>query len=154
MAISPITIPKGGKVNRVQKLQINKKVKLTPAFITRAKIIIPRMMGEGAFIEEVIAELDISKETLYAWCGENQEISDCVAKGRRLFEAWWIRNGRDGMGSNNFNANQYKWMTMNGLNWSQNSKTETKVEVAETIQGAAQARIKMFEEATKEIEHE
>lgn len=154
MARSPATVPRNGGPNRLEKLQVGRPSKLTPTLMAKAKVIVPKMMGEGAFLEEIIAELDVSRDTISAWCANNQEFSDIIAKGRRLFEAWWIKNGREGVASNNFNSNQYKWMTMNGMQWSQNVKSETKVDISDIVQSAAAARLKKVEEEEGLIEHE
>ena len=77
--------------------------KYNPAMLTTIK----ELMGEGASIVEVAAELGISRETIYDWCNEdsprfNQDFSDTIKKGFELCQAWWERAGRLNLDNKDF----------------------------------------------------
>ncbi len=50
-------------------------------------------MKDGASIEEVAAELGVSKVTLYNWGNKHKPFFNAIKKGEELSKAWWLKQG-------------------------------------------------------------
>ena len=76
------------------------------------------LMKEGASQDEVIGNLDISKDTYYRWKEENKEFSDSIKRGVRLSQAWWEKQGRISLRDRDFNYTGWYMNMKNRFNWS------------------------------------
>ncbi len=74
------------------------------------------LMRKGASQVEVAAMLEINADTLFQWKKDIPEFSDTMRQGIRLSQAWWERQGREGV------WNKYLGDNLNGAVWYMNMK--------------------------------
>lgn len=68
-----------------------------------------QLMGEGASITEVAADIGVSKDTIYDWINPDSEryiveFSDAIKKGKELSQAWWEYQGRKNLANPKFSS--------------------------------------------------
>ena len=76
------------------------------------------LMKEGASLDEVRGELDISKDTLYRWKEDNEDFSDSIKRGIRMSQAWWEKQGRISLRDRDFNYTGWYMNMKNRFKWS------------------------------------
>ncbi len=82
--------------------------------------------AEGASDIEVYGSyLDICHETFTRLINEDDEFSEAIKKGRRLSEAWWVKNGRTNLKDREFNYTGWYMQMKNRFGWK--DKTETDI---------------------------
>ena len=59
---------------------------------------------EGRSLTQIAARLDVSRDTIYAWCSEISEFSDAIMRARELAQDWWETQGQSGLANREFNA--------------------------------------------------
>jgi hypothetical protein len=68
----------------------------------------------------------VTRETLYEWARTHKEFSDALTLAREHSQAWWEKQGKDGLGDPRFNANL--WAKNMGprfkQDWSEKSQLE------------------------------
>lgn len=74
---------------------------------------VPELMADGASIEEVAADLGVSKVTLYSWAEKHSAFLNAIKKGEELSKAWWLKQGRINLVNRDF---QYGGWFMNMKN--------------------------------------
>ena len=67
-----------------------------------------KLMSEGASLNEVAADLGISKDTLHEWKRPDspvykEDFAGTISSGVALSEAWWERQGRTNLTNKEFN---------------------------------------------------
>jgi transposase len=75
------------------------------------------IMREGASIEEVAADLDISKTTLYNWAEAHEEFMNAKKRGEELSLAWWVKQGRVQLQNRDFSATLFYMNMKNRFKW-------------------------------------
>ena len=71
------------------------------------------VLRSGRSKAALAAELDVSKETIYAWEREHKEFSDAVSRGLAAAEAVWEEKRRDDVHPHIWSLtmrNRFKWM--------------------------------------------
>ena len=58
---------------------------------------LPQMFAEGQSVAEVCRDLSISRRTFYEWVSKHEEFSHAFENGLTLSQAWWEKQGRDGL---------------------------------------------------------
>ena len=53
---------------------------------------------------EIACELNVSRETVYAWMREHRDFSDAMTRAKQEELAFWEREGRTNLKDTNFNA--------------------------------------------------
>ena len=76
------------------------------------------LMKEGASLDEVRGELDISKDTLYRWKEDYEDFSDSIKRGIRMSQAWWEKQGRISLRDRDFNYTGWYMNMKNRFKWS------------------------------------
>ena len=76
------------------------------------------LMKEGASLDEVRGELDISKDTLYRWKEDYEDFSDSIKRGVRMSQAWWEKQGRISLRDRDFNYTGWYMNMKNRFKWS------------------------------------
>ena len=76
------------------------------------------LMKDGASLDEVRGELDISKDTLYRWKEDYEEFSDSIKRGIRMSQAWWEKQGRISLRDRDFNYTGWYMNMKNRFKWS------------------------------------
>jgi len=92
------------KKNKPEKKPFGRPTKYKPEFCDK----VIELMAEGASKTEVIAELDISWDTLIDWTNPESEryekdFSESIKKGSMLSQSWWEKNGRVNLKDREFN---------------------------------------------------
>lgn len=80
------------------------------------------LMGEGASIVEVSAELGIHRDTFYEWIDDKSnyyqpDFAHAVGEGRQLSQAWWEKNGRINLQNPKFNYTGWYMNMKNRFGW-------------------------------------
>lgn len=60
--------------------------------------------AEGKSLTWMAAQLDVARETIYAWEREVPEFSDALSRARAKCQAWWEDKGQDGLAAPMFNG--------------------------------------------------
>ena len=76
------------------------------------------LMKDGASLDEVRGELDISKDTLYRWKEDYEDFSDSIKRGVRMSQAWWEKQGRISLRDRDFNYTGWYMNMKNRFKWS------------------------------------
>ena len=81
-----------------------------------------KLMGQGASLIEVAAELGVSHETVHDWKRVDspqyiEAFSDAIKAGVRLSHAWWERNGRINLENKDFSATLWYMNMKNRFGW-------------------------------------
>jgi transposase len=95
------------------------------------------IMREGASIEEVAADLDISKTTLYNWAEAHEEFMNAKKRGEELSLSWWVKQGRIQLQNRDFSAtlfymnmkNRFKWRDKHEVDHSSSDGTMTPTKI-------------------------
>ena len=104
-----------------------------------------RMGGEGFSIVEMAAEIGVNRVTLEVeWPEKWPDFSRAFAQARLLSQAWWERQGRNGLSADKFQASLYSrsMAARFPADWRETSRVEStgkdggKIEV-ETTSGTA-----------------
>lgn len=72
--------------------KLGRPTKYKPEF---CQIVIDELK-QGASIEELVAVLDVNKDTIYEWIKKHQDFSDAINIGVERSKAWWLKVGRAG----------------------------------------------------------
>ena len=88
-------------------------------------VMLPRLlelMSEGASLNEVAAELKISKDTLHEWKRPDssvykKEFAEAIREGVARSEAWWERQGRTNLTNKEFNYVGWYMNMKNRFGW-------------------------------------
>lgn len=75
---------------------VGRPKKYTTAVIKRLSEELPEMFRDGQSVEEVCAELKMSKQTFYQLRDDNPNFSNAYERGLEMSAAWWHRLGRQG----------------------------------------------------------
>jgi len=77
------------------------------------------LMGEGASLVEVAAELGVSRATLSKWQEDETKpkFVEAVKIGTDLSEAWWMREGRKALRDRDFNHGLWYMNMKNRFGW-------------------------------------
>jgi hypothetical protein len=67
--------------------------KYDPAWVEK----LPEMFAAGQSVLEVAVNLGISRDSVYAYAKIYPEFSDALTRGKELSQAWWERQGREGL---------------------------------------------------------
>jgi transposase-like protein len=76
------------------------------------------LMHGGMYIYEVAAELDVSRETLYAWARTHPEFSDAFKLAKERCKAWWVSQARKNLHKKSFNNTLYIFYMKSQFNFS------------------------------------
>lgn len=82
------------------------------------------LMKVGGSKVEVCAELDIDNETFDRLVREEPDFSATVKRALQLSEAWWVRNGREGLREKEFNYTGWYMNMKNRFGWKDKSETD------------------------------
>ena len=76
-------------------------------------------MASGLSFESFCAEIDVDRDTTYAWCTKYKDFSDAKKRGREKLLSFYEKIGRSAMAGKieNFNATAFVWQTKNMINW-------------------------------------
>ena len=99
---------------------------------------------EGETLVGMAEACDVSRETINEWIREHPEFSDAVKRGLQKSQAWWERQGRNGLLADKFQASLYSrsMAARFPADWRETSRVEStgkdggKIEV-ETTSGTA-----------------
>lgn len=58
----------------------------------------------GKSITQIAVALDVTRETVYAWCKTHQKFSDAISRAKELAQAWWEDVGQQGLFADKFQA--------------------------------------------------
>lgn len=75
----------------LEVVKIGRRVPYDPVYCQS----VLKLMSEGYSITEVIAELGVSKSTLYRWANEHKEFKEALQLGIEYAQAWWEKLGRE-----------------------------------------------------------
>ena len=75
------------------------------------------LMKEGASIEEVALELDISKSNMYAWMDKHAEFQNAIKEGEFTSKGWWMNQGRRNIKNKEFNSTLWYMNMKNRFGW-------------------------------------
>lgn len=89
------------------------------------KKLVLEIKKEGGSDVEVRVALDISTDLWNRFKKEITEFSETIKRGQDLCEAWWLKNGREGIRDKQFNAVLWYMNMKNRFGWK--DKTETDV---------------------------
>ncbi len=109
------------------------KSKYDPKMIKK----IDPLMSEGASLNELCAELNITKETLNQWLKvdgpyyKGDKFYNAVQHGRMLSEVWWEKQGRLNLKNKEFNATLWYMNMKNRHGW--RDTQEHKVDASVTV---------------------
>jgi hypothetical protein len=67
--------------------------KYNPAWVEE----LPDMFADGQSVLEVAVNLGISKTAYYEYEAAHPEFADASMRGKELSQAWWERQGREGL---------------------------------------------------------
>lgn len=79
---------------------------------------------DGMSDVEIAAEIGVATTTLRAWSEKYLDFYNAAEIGKALYEAWWLKEGRENLDNRGYNTGLYKYMTANKLGYS--DKTESK----------------------------
>lgn len=87
------------------------------------------LMLQGASLEEVAAELDITVETLSQWRNPDGEyykhdLSEAVKIGIQKSKAWWLKSGRINLENKDFSPALWYMNMKNRFGWSDKVQSE------------------------------
>lgn len=85
--------------------------------------LIEELFREGASIEEIAWELNISVSTIYNWTDPKNkyfkpELLEAIKKGVKVSEGWWKREGRKNLHSDTFSPTLWYMNMKNRFGWS------------------------------------
>lgn len=106
-------LQKGAKVVETYN-NAGRSIKYDPDFVLS---VMEKMMKEGASIEEVCLELEVSKNSLYRWLADNQELSDAKKRIEEFSQAWWLKKGRKNINNSFFNSALWFMNMKNRFGW-------------------------------------
>ena len=70
---------------------------------TRCKAVID-LGKQGRSFVEIACELGIARSTLDTWASQHPEFSEALTRAREEAQAWWERQGREGLTKRGFNG--------------------------------------------------
>lgn len=73
---------------------------------------------------EIAAAFGVSIYTLRGWAEKFKDFNTAYEIGQAMYEAWWLKQGKDNLGNRGYNTGLFKYLTMNTLGWS--DKVESK----------------------------
>lgn len=81
---------------------------------------------QGMGICEIAVELGVVRQTIYSWKDQHSEFLDAFTRAREKSQAWWERQGREGLSSREFNHGLWKLNMVNRFpkDWSDKQKVE------------------------------
>jgi len=79
---------------------------------------------EGLSEVEIAAQFGVSVETIRKWAEKYEIFNRAYDIGKAMYEAWWLVQGKSGLGNRFFNTSLFKFLTSNKLGYS--DKMETK----------------------------
>lgn len=82
------------------------------------------LMKDGASIEEVAAELGISKQSIYTWSEKYPDFMDAKKKAEELSSAWWMKQGRIALREKEFNYTGWYMNMKNRFGWRDKQETD------------------------------
>ncbi len=100
---------------------------------------LPDMFKEGQAVEEVCAELGITRKTFYEWVKKHPAFKKGYEQGRINANAWWMKLGRLGAVGKNANFNFWQWNV--NRRTEQEDREQAKQEALEALVEGASARI-------------
>jgi hypothetical protein len=69
---------------------------------------------EGASLTQMALSLGVHRATMYRWIAAHPEFCDAVTRAHEASQAWWERQGREGLWAGPaFNARTYIFMMRN-----------------------------------------
>ena len=115
---------------------MNKKQGRPTKYRSEMCTILEEMMREGASQIEVMAKLNITKETFNNWINEHDEFSESLELGKVLSQAWWEKLGRDNITNSKF-KHPFWYMNMkNRFLWSDKPQNEEDKNVTIIVKSA------------------
>ena len=89
---------------------------------------------QGKSITWMAAQLDVSRDTIYAWEAANPEFSDALTRARAKCQAWWEDQGQAGLSTPMFNGSV--WAKNMGARFKTDWSEKTSVELTGANGGA------------------
>lgn len=86
-------------------------------------------MREGASIEELVLEMNLSKPTIYDWAAKFPDFFNSLEHGVALSEAWWRKHGRKQLENKEFNTTLWFKNMINRFGWSDRTINNSTVTV-------------------------
>lgn len=123
------------------------------------------MMGDGASLQEVKADLNISNDQHARWMepptaakeGETPEDTygeyrETIKRGTELSEAWWLRKGRTNLSTRDFSAVLWHMNMQNRFGWSNRSDVKAQVQAKVKTATTTVANMEDLEELFESVE--
>jgi hypothetical protein len=114
-------------------------------------------MANGACFDELALETGVMPATIECWMHRYPEFKECIALGRTLAKAWWIRKGRLNIHNTQFNSTLFMMTMSNLYGWSRsvNGKSEVthteRREVALSINDGGTSKGRMSELSVEKL---
>ena len=89
---------------------------------------------QGYSNAEMAAHFGVAKQTFSQWKGVYPEFADAVTRADALAQSWWEGKAREGLGSNQFNANLFKIIAYNRFRDDYADRKEVKIDANHQVQ--------------------
>jgi transposase-like protein len=108
------------------------------------------LLKEGASVEELCLEFNISNSTIYLWMDQHPCFMDSLKKGREFSKAWWMKKGRTELENGKFSSTLWYMNMKNRFGWADRQEITQSPETDEIKKELKKLRAELEEKNRKE----
>ena len=106
---------------------------------------------EGMSLVEIAEEFEVPPRTIEKWSETFLEFNTAFELGSAVYEAWWLREGKENLGNRGYNTQLFKFLTGNKLGYSDKVESKNMNFHAGVLMVPGKMSAEEWEEGSKEI---